>query len=440
MTRKNILFMSLGELAILLVCVGAGFFAFGVYDYLSDRGFSLSELPEFPLPQLGDDSNPQYEPNKETPLGEDVDLEELFSPFWESRQLLHDNFVSQPIDDKALARGALFALTRTFNGLNNVLVEIDPPVESISAEQHSIDAGTPSEVEAVFLSFWKAWSKFDNLVSTEEDITYEMLMRSALSGMVDALGDDPTSYMDPFQFHQSQSSLDGEYEGIGAWVDTTAEFLTIISPMSGSPAEKAGLLPGDRFIAIDGEDMVGINPNLALQKVLGPAGSIVVLTVERDDIPEPFDVEIIRSRISIPNIEAEILEDSNIAYLKLFNFGSSSAEDLHVVLADLLGQNPDGLILDLRNNGGGYLHASVNITSEFIATADELVLTEEYGDGTQDLHLTRAGGIAGDIPMVVLVNEGSASASEIVAGALQDHGRAQLVGTISFGKGSVQLP
>jgi carboxyl-terminal processing protease len=225
-----------------------------------------------------------------------------------------------------------------------------------------------------------------------------------------------------------------EYEGIGAWVDTSKDYLTIISPMPGSPAEKAGLKPDDKIIAIDGEDMTGVDGELARQKVLGPKGSTVTLTVQRKDL-QPFDVEVVRDSIVVPTMESRMLEN-DIAYVRLIIFGEDTADDLKEALEELMKQNPKGLILDLRYNGGGFLDTAIDVASQFIG--DGVIMYEEYGDGNTITYEARSGGVATKIPMVVLINEGSASASEIVAGAVQDRGRGVLVGVTSYGKGSVQ--
>jgi carboxyl-terminal processing protease len=260
-------------------------------------------------------------------------------------------------------------------------------------------------------------------------------MRGAITGMLASLGDQHTSYMDPQEFKDANSSLEGAYEGIGAYVDTGGDFLSITSPIPGSPAEKAGLKPGDKIIAIDGEDMTGVNPELARRKVLGPAGSTVKLTILREGQENPFDVEIKRDKITIASVESKML-DNNIAYVKLNTFGDTTSSDLKTALTTLMAQKPRGLILDLRNNGGGYLQTAVEVASQFISKG--VILYEKYGDGKKDSYEAKSGGLALDVPMVVLINKGSASASEIVAGALQDDQRAQLVGETSYGKGSVQ--
>ena len=243
--------------------------------------------------------------------------------------------------------------------------------------------------------------------------------------------------MDPESFAQANSSLEGEYEGIGAFVDTTTEYLTITSPMPGSPAERAGLLSGDQVVAIDGEDMTGIAAEVARSKVIGPANSTVHLTILREGEADLLEFDVVREKITLKSSTGEMLEN-DIAYIQITTFGSKTTPELLTTLNDLMAQNPKGIILDLRNNGGGFLETSVEVTSQFVA--DGVVLYEQYGDGTRTTYDVIPGGMATDtnIPMIVLINEGSASASEIVAGALQDSGRAQLVGITSYGKGSVQ--
>jgi carboxyl-terminal processing protease len=294
----------------------------------------------------------------------------------------------------------------------------------------------PADLDELFAPFWQTW-EIVNESFVDQPVDQEAMMRGAIQGMLDALGDQHTSYMDPDQFQQANAPLEGSYEGIGAWVDTNQDYLTIVSPMPGSPAEAAGLQPGDKVIAIDGDDMTGIDGNLVIRRVLGPAGSQVILTIVREGVQEPFEVEIIRAEIIVPSIEYRMLDEENIGYIHLLQFADDSATELRAALKDLLAQEPDGIVLDLRNNGGGYLFTAVEVASEFIEKG-EVVLYEEYGDGSRDTYDALGGGLAQDIPLVILVNEGTASASEIVAGALQDHQRAPLVGSTTFGKGSVQ--
>lgn len=293
---------------------------------------------------------------------------------------------------------------------------------------------SPQELEQLFKPFWQTW----NLVEEQfvaQPVDKEAMMRGAIRGMLETLGDPHTSYLDPEMYERANAELEGEeYEGIGAWVDITGDYLTIISPMPGSPAEKAGLLPGDKVIAVDGDDMTGIDGELVRQRVVGPKDTEVRLTIRRAD-SEPFDVWVKRAVIVVPSVNSKILEN-DIGYVQLFTFGADTADELHSQLKALLKKNPQGLILDLRYNGGGYLNTAIEVASEFIGKG--VVMYEEYGDGTRKTYEASTGGLATEIPLVILINEGSASASEIVAGAIQDLGRGKLVGVTSFGKGSVQ--
>ncbi len=308
--------------------------------------------------------------------------------------------------------------------------------EAITTQAESqTQSVTPEELGGLFEPFWQAWSLVEEEF-VDQPVDQEMMMRGAIRGMLESLGDQHSSYLDPDMFEEANAHLEGdEYEGIGAWVDTTQDYLTIISPMPGSPAEKAGLKPNDKIIAIDNEDMTGMDGELVRQKVLGPDGTTVVLTIAREGLEEPFNVEVTRSSIIVPTVDSRVLEE-NVAYIQLFTFGDDTAKDLKTALEDLLQQDPDGLILDLRYNGGGYLQTAIDVVSQFIG--DGVVMIEEFGDGTNKAYEAESGGLATEIPLVVLINEGSASASEIVAGAIQDRGRGVLVGETSFGKGSVQ--
>lgn len=291
----------------------------------------------------------------------------------------------------------------------------------------------PASLDSLFAPFWQTWEiVHDQYV--DQPVNDLELMRGAISGMLAALGDQHTSYMNPEQYDQQSRSLQGEYEGIGAWVDTTADYVTIINPMRDSPAEKAGLKTGDKVIGVDGEDVSGIDGNLVLQRILGPAGTTVTLRIQREGV-DPFDVSIQRAKINVPSVEStEVAE--GIYHVQLFTYGDQSSSELERELRTIMRQNPKGIILDLRNNGGGYLTTAIEVVSQFIPRG--VVMYEEYGDGTRRTFEALRGGLATEVPLVVLVNEGTASASEITAGAIQDYGRGLLVGVKTYGKGSVQ--
>jgi carboxyl-terminal processing protease len=434
MNQRKIKIIGISAFIVLVLCLGAAAAGYVGYTYLNNTfGWTFSDLVQDtePFTLL---PTPDLTPVPETPIGSEVDLRQLFTPIWESWEYLHANYVTQPVDDQVLADGALYGLTWILEKEGIDLSTVVLPDNAAPAEALARQANTPDEVLTEFTPFWEAWQKVE-YVDLSEDLTYEDLMHYALAGMVASLNDPYTAYMDPEAYEETTIDLSGEYEGIGAWVDITTDYITVTAPMKGSPAEKAGILPGDRIIAIDGEDMTGVDGYVALQKVRGPEGTTVVLTVKRDGVEEPFDVSIVRAKINLPNVESKML-DENILYIILYNFNEDAHSDLREALKEGLAQNPIGIILDLRGNAGGYRHIAVNIASEFIE--DGVILYEEYGDGTRDVQEARSyEGLATDIPLVVLVDGTSASASEIFAGAIQDHGRGTLVGTTTFGKGVV---
>jgi carboxyl-terminal processing protease len=297
------------------------------------------------------------------------------------------------------------------------------------------DSSTPTDLTDLFKPFWQSWQIIhDSYVDQPVDNT--LLMQGAIRGMLAALDDPHTSYMDPEMFALEEQSLAGEYEGIGAYIDTTGEYVEIISPITGSPAEAAGLKAGDLIVGIDGEDMTGVSGEEVHAKVLGPAGTKVTLTIRREGLDEPFDVTITRAKIVVPSVESKMLEGENLGYVRINIFGDDTTSELRSQLRELLKSNPDGLVLDLRGNGGGYLDTAIEVVSEFVDKG--VVVYEEYGDGSRDSYEVQAGGLATKIPLVVLVDKGTASASEITAGAIQDYERGILVGTTTYGKGSVQ--
>jgi carboxyl-terminal processing protease len=303
-----------------------------------------------------------------------------------------------------------------------------------SAPEDVITSPDVEDISELFLPFWEAWDLVhENFV--DQPLNDEKLMQGAIQGLMQGLGDPHSSYMDPNQYQQANMQYEGEYEGIGAYIDTSTDYITIISTMPGSPAEAVGLLPGDQVLAVDGEDMTGIDGSLVIRRILGPAGTQVTLSIRREGVAEILEFEITRAVITLPSVVSEMLEN-DIAYIKLNDFGSRTTDEFRNALKELVTEDTLGLILDLRGNPGGLLSTSVEVTSELLP--DGIVLIERFGDGREETYEVESGGLATDIPLVVLINGGSASASEIVAGAIQDTERGLLVGETTFGKGSVQ--
>ena len=322
--------------------------------------------------------------------------------------------------------GLLLSLTLFFSG---VVVGHYANIGSISY----IFQKDESTLNILFKPFIQAWEIVHDqyLDQPVDDIK---LMRGAIRGMMDSLGDPYSSYLDPDEFKEQNLPLEGEYTGIGAWVDTSGEFLVIISPMPNSPAEKVGLEPGDKVVKIDNQDMTDLDPALVLRKLLGPADTNVLITVIRGE-SELFDFEITRAVISIPSVETNLI-DGQIGYIRLYAFGANSYDEFKQSLSQLIEEGAQYIIFDLRNNTGGFVDSAIDISSIFLN--DKVVLIEEWGDGTIKNYKTIKDPLSEDIPLFVLINEGSASSSEITAGALQDHERALLIGKTTFGKGLIQ--
>jgi carboxyl-terminal processing protease len=297
-------------------------------------------------------------------------------------------------------------------------------------------AGTPEDLQTTFAPFWEAWDLVQNQYA-DQPVDDTALMRGAIRGMLDALGDPHTGYMTPEEFQINMTHLDGDFEGIGATVETDEQtgYTRIVSPIAGSPAEAAGIRAGDLILEINGEDIAGQDITAVVSKVRGPAGSEVTLLVRRENVAEPLIFIITRARITIASVESRMLEN-NIGYVKVNTFGEETGRDLRDQLRSLMAENPVGLVLDLRGNPGGYLNTAIEVVSQFIP--EGVVMVERFGDGRERTFDAERGGLATRIPLVVLIDKGSASASEIVAGAVKDRGRGTLVGETSFGKGSVQ--
>jgi len=296
--------------------------------------------------------------------------------------------------------------------------------------------GTPADLTSLFAPFWEAWTIVHQQY-VDQPVDNTKLMQGAITGMINSLGDAHSNYWTPQVYQDNTNFLQGQYAGIGAYVDTSGKLLTITKPIAGSPAEKAGLQAGDQIIKIDGQDITNLDAESVRQKVLGDPGTVVTLTIQRPGQDAPFDVKITRANIVVPSVSSKMLAN-NLAYIQIVDFGQTTAQDFHDQLKALLANNPKGIIVDLRDNGGGYLDTAISVASEFIPSG--VIVYEQSGNGTKKPYEAVSGGQAtGKIPLVVLVNGYSASASEIVSGAIQDSGRGKLVGEKTYGKGTVQL-
>jgi len=268
-----------------------------------------------------------------------------------------------------------------------------------------------------------------------EDVKPKELVQGAIRGMLATL-DPHSAYMTPEMYKEIQVETKGEFGGVGIQIGIKENRLAVIAPIEGTPAQKAGIKAGDFIIKVNDETTKDLTLMDAVQKMRGPKGSKVTLTIQRDGTAEPLIFTLERDIIKIESVRSKVI-DNNIAYVRLTQFQESTGRDLTRTLKKFKEQKLQSTILDLRNNPGGLLTAAVEVSEQFVAPG-KLIVYIKGRDGRKDEYLSRMKEQPEEYPLIILVNEGSASASEIVAGALQDWGRAVIIGTTTFGKGSVQ--
>ncbi len=290
--------------------------------------------------------------------------------------------------------------------------------------------------QKLFGTFWEVWGAVERSYYRRDALDHQALVRGATRGLVDAVGDPYTTYLTPERREASDAELRGSFDGIGAQLDLRDGKLTVVAPVDGSPSAQAGLLAGDVISRVDGEDISKLSLSDAVARIRGPRGSTVTLTVVRSGQAGPLAVAVVRGEIKLASVTSRML-DGGIGYTKVSTFAEPTAGQLRDQLRPLLAAQPRGLVLDLRGNPGGYLASAVDISSLFLR--DGVVLYQQ-GAARDDRKVYRVTGTAAavDVPLVVLVDHGSASAAEIVAAALRENGRATLVGELTFGKGTVQ--
>lgn len=299
---------------------------------------------------------------------------------------------------------------------------------------------TEEDVPPEFVTFWEAWSflndQFYGEIPADDARVY-----GAIRGMVASFDDQHTSFIDPVRAAIATENMTGSFSGIGATVRMDeAGRLIIADPLPDHPAFLAGLRPEDMVLEVDGESLEGLSLFEAVLLIRGPTDSTVVLTIFREGESEPFEVSIVRAEIELEVVESEILEEaSDIGYVRLTQFSGGASDKLTDAIEELMDNGASKLIFDLRSNPGGLLTESVNVSSLFIDEGT-VVIEKLKGGEEKNFNVKRGLQVAVDVPLVILVNGGSASASEIVAGALQDMERATIIGQQTFGKGSVQLP
>jgi len=291
-----------------------------------------------------------------------------------------------------------------------------------------------SDAPKQFQTLNEVWKVLRQEFIDGKDLDADKLGKAAIDGMLGALDDRHTHFLDRQTREAENSSLRGSYEGIGAHVQMEDGVLTIVAPLAGSPAEAAGIRAGDKILALDGTSIQGMNISDAVAKVKGPKGSKITLTIQREGSRTPVPVEVTRDEIKTASVLLTMQPDG-YAHIRITQFGQRTADEAREALTNARRQNARGLVLDLRNNPGGLLDTTVEITNMFLDGGVAGYQVDKNGR-RETLRLSGKGDFT-DIPVVVLVNGGSASGSELLAGALQDRGRAKLAGTATYGKGSV---
>ena len=286
----------------------------------------------------------------------------------------------------------------------------------------------------------KAWDQVTTNYVDQDKIDKEKMTYGAVSGMVDAIGDPYTEFFNPEESKKLQEDLAGSFEGIGLQLGVKNKQITVISPIKATPAERAGLRPGDLILAVDKKPTADLSIDEVVSMIRGPKGTKVVLTITRKSSDGTKDVEIIRDIITVPSMAWDIKETPNgtkIAHIALYQFSDTAYQDFKNAAFDILNSGVSGIILDVRNNPGGLVNQATNIAGWFLDRGD-LILIEQDKDGEKTEFKSNGPSNFVSYPLVVLINEGSASASEILAGALKDDRKTLMIGETSFGKGTVQ--
>lgn len=280
-----------------------------------------------------------------------------------------------------------------------------------------------------------------NVINTDyvklENLNSTLASYGLAKGLVESLDDPYSVFLTPDETKVFNSDLNQELDGIGAEITEEDGIIKVVSPIKGSPAEKAGLKPNDIILSVNEEEITGLNVYEAIQKIRGKSGTTVSLLIYREGIKDPFEVKIVRDKIAFESVTTEVLPN-NFFYISINQFSDDTTKEFFKATSAALLQSPEGIILDLRYNGGGYLETAVDILGEFLPKGSPAVVVEMGASKLQETDKTNGTSRLQGVPLVVLINEGSASASEILAGALKDNNKAYLIGKTSYGKGTVQ--
>jgi carboxyl-terminal processing protease len=296
--------------------------------------------------------------------------------------------------------------------------------------------GIPANAQAEFQLMAEAWNAIQKSYVDRPAVQARSLTYGSISGMVDSLGDTGHSrFLSPEMLKEQRSFTQGEFEGIGAYVEMRDGHVVIVSPMDSSPAQKAGLRAGDIILKVNNEDLSGLTLDQVVAKIMGPAGTSVTLTIQDPVSGESREMTLTRARIALDNVTWERLPGTQVAHVRIVAFSQGVTDNLKVALSEIQQQGLTGAVLDLRNNPGGLLDEAIGVASQFLKTGNVLLVKNAQGETTPVP--VKEGGLATDLSVAVLINQGTASAAEIVSGALQDAQRARLVGETTFGTGTV---
>ncbi len=287
-----------------------------------------------------------------------------------------------------------------------------------------------------FAIFWDAWRMIQGSYLRAGEVKSGEMIYGAAAGLVGSLDDPYSVFMNPEEAKRFGEDINGNFGGIGAEIGMKNEQIVVIAPLKGSPAEKSGLMSGDKLYEINASSTVNMTIGDAVKKIRGPKGTTVTFLIGRTGHEKPITLKVVRDTIKIPVVEW-VMKDGNIAHVQLYTFSEDSAKLVRNAIVEAQTAGAKGIVLDMRNNPGGYLDAAVAIASYFM-DAGQTVVYEEFRNGKRDTFLSYGTPIAKGVPMTIILNGGSASASEILAGALKDNLGTPIIGEKSFGKGTVQ--
>jgi len=311
--------------------------------------------------------------------------------------------------------------------------------EAITVDLKNKEPTGISPDAADFEPFWKAWSILsDRYVSKKELPSDQEKIWGAISGLTQSYGDPYTVFLPPIESKQFQETISGEFGGVGMEIGRRDNTITVIAPLKGTPAFNAGVRAGDKILNINASSTVDMTVDEAVNWIRGKKGTVVKLTLLRDGVNKPIELEIVRDTIQVPTLDTEMRQDG-IFIIRLYSFSANSPDLFRQALRDFIISGSDRLILDLRGNPGGYLEAAVDMASWYLPMGAVVVREDSSEKDSEKVYRSRGYDVFTDkLKMAILVNRGSASASEILAGALSEHGKAKLYGENTFGKGSVQ--